>query len=111
MAREVNQERLVKDARRVLENHFWIRDLDILELYERIHDDHDGTYEGSIGVSFSEDGDAWLDTQRNHHGGALRFRNSFGGGMSPRVRNALMILALAIKLDNEERPQLRYVDA
>jgi len=40
-------------------------------------------------------------------GATLRFRNTFGGGNSERVRIALMILALAIKLDNEERPQYK----
>lgn len=35
----------------------------------------------------------------------LMFRSYDGGGKSQRVRNALMILALAIKLDNEEYPQ------
>lgn len=34
--------------------------------------------------------------------GSLRYRNYAGGGQSLRVHKALMILALAIKMDNEE---------
>jgi hypothetical protein len=37
--------------------------------------------------------------------GNLRFRTFFGGGQSLRVFTALLILARAIQLDNEKRPQ------
>lgn len=40
-----------------------------------------------------------------HPGATLRFRTFGGGGLSPRTRNALMILAEAIRRDKEERPQ------
>jgi len=103
--RKVKIDRLIKDARRVLEHPFWIPDLKMKTPYTRIHDDHDGTFKGSITVGFSEDGDAWLNVDPTHNGVSLRFRNLFGGGVSLRVRNALMILALAIKLDNEKKPQ------
>jgi hypothetical protein len=103
--REISRDRLVKDARRILENPFWIPDLKSDEYYLRLHDDHDGTYLGCINVSFDKAGDAWIITSKTHNGGSLRFRSFFGGGMSERVRNALMILAFAIKLDNEEKPQ------
>jgi hypothetical protein len=102
---EASQERLVKDTRRVLENPFWIPDLKTMECYSRLHDDHDGTYNGSINVTISEDGDVWFRIIGERNSDSLRFRMSLGGGMSPRVRNALMILALAIKLDNEKNPQ------
>lgn len=101
--KEVSQERLIKDARRVLENSFWISDVKENEVYERLHDDHEGTFKGKIVVCFDEFGDARIGTDKNRHW--LRFRNSGGGGLSLRVRNAIMILALAIKLDNEKRPQ------
>lgn len=105
MPREVSQERLMKDVKRVLENPFWITDLKPEELYQRLHDDHDGSRDGKINVTFSGGGDAWVDISHSCPG-SLRFRTEFGGGgMSPRVRNALMILAYAIKLDNEARPQ------
>lgn len=103
--REVSPERLIKDVHRVLENPFWIPDLIAKKSYTRIHDDHDGTFEGAITVTFSEDGDAWVNVDPSYNRSALRFRNFFGGGMSLRVRNALMILAFAIKLDNEKIPQ------
>jgi hypothetical protein len=71
-------------------------------LYGRFHDDHDGTYEGSIGVSFSRDGDAHVFVSRSKSGTPLRFRTILGGGASPRTRNALVLLALAMKLDADE---------
>lgn len=102
---EPSRERLVKDVHRVLKHPFFIPDLTTRQAYIRLHDDHDGTGQGSIIVSFSEDGDAWIEVDPSHDRAPLRFRSFFGGGMSLRVRNALMILALAIKLDNEEHPQ------
>jgi hypothetical protein len=105
MAREISQERLEKDVKRVLENPFWIQGLSYKTAYSRIHDDHDGTFDGEIGVYFTQDSDAWVEIAKKD-GGALRFREGIiGGGSSPRVRNALMILAYAIKLDNEKHPQ------
>ena len=52
-------------------------------------------------MQFGIDGDAWINTPG---GRMLRFRNCFGGSMSPRTHKALKILAEAIHLDNEERP-------
>lgn len=72
------------------------------ESYERAHDDHDGTWTGTICVQLSCDGDVWLGSDQFRK--TLRFRTFSGGGRSLRVHNALRILALAIKLDNEERP-------
>ncbi len=102
---EVSQERLMKDLRRILENPFWIDSLETNTTYSRLHDDRDGTKTGSINVIFSEDGDTWIKIEHEIPGGSLRFRNDFGGGESLRVRNALIMLALAIDLDNQERPQ------
>jgi hypothetical protein len=101
--KEPSQERLIKDAKRVLENSFWIPGLETKKFYERLHDDHDGTFEGRIMVVITEHGDIGVQTDGES---LLRFRVPIiGGGMSPRVRNALMILAFAIKLDNEKEPQ------
>ena len=96
---------LLKAARDVLEKPFWIPELDAKTCYERVHDDCDGKEEGKIVVFFDNDGDAYVGTDK-HHGLFLRFRNLIGGGMSLRVRAALMLLAWAIKLDNEEKPQI-----
>jgi len=106
MPKEASVERLLKDARRVLENPFWIPEVETEVAYRRLHDDHDGTREGMLIVTFSPDGDAWVTTDK-HHGSSLRFRNHFGGGNSPRTRNALMLLALAIKLDEAEEDKVK----
>lgn len=82
----------------------WPNGLEAKKVYSRVQDDHDGSFEGEIQVIIGSDGDAWVKTTRPRNGDLIRFRTLFGGTMSPRVRNALMILALAIKLDNEERP-------
>ena len=102
---EPSQDRLMKDTIRVLNNPFWINGLEAGEVYRRLHDDHDGTFTGILNVLIGPDGDChtWTDVQP---GQSLRFRVPIlGGGMSPRVRNALMILAFAIKLDNDDYPQ------
>jgi len=102
MNEEPTVEKLIEYARIVLESPFWIPALNDSDYYQRLHDDHDGTFKGKLGVSFSVDGDAWIGIDDRLQ---LRFRNYFGGGMSLRVRNAIMILAYAMKLDNEEHPQ------
>lgn len=70
--------------------------------YERIHDDHDGTGEGSVVVMIGHDGDAWLYTCGVGPCASLRYRTMAGGGRSTRVRNALLLLAFAIKLEEDE---------
>lgn len=103
--KEYSQEELTQMAKTLLNEPFWISDLNIGESYTRLHDDHDGTYKGVVAVTFYLDGDAMLYTTPARLGGELRFRTQIGGGQSERVRTALMILALAIKMDNESRPQ------
>lgn len=77
------------------------------KVYARRHDDTDGkrTPDQSLGVMFSADMDAWLVSPLGPEYQALRFRTSAGGGCSPRVHRALLILAEAIRRDNTERPQ------
>lgn len=66
---------------------------------------------GIIQVMFSHDSDAWIhilsipdpDEMSVTH----RFRTYFGGGESPCTWQALLILALAMRLDNMHRPQNR----
>ena len=93
---------LERRARQVLEEPFWITELKTDIWYIRLHDDHDGTKKGKVAVMILENGDCVIsnDSQRE----SLRFRTMGGGGNSLRVRNALMILALAIKLDNDQKP-------
>ena len=92
----------------LLESNFWLRDVSTGTRYVRFDDD---TRRGNISVTFSQDADAWVDVwaiQDPEDPFSHRFRMPlFGGGQSPRVRTALLILALAIKLDNKEHPQNR----
>ncbi len=90
-----------KRLREVLEGDIEFPDqISVDSAYEAVQDDDDGTGEGKIIVMFSKDGDAWVTTDK-HRGPALRFRGEFGGGRSLRVRNALVILALAVALDQK----------
>ena len=90
--------------RALLESYFWPSSLRANMLYMRIHDDHDGTYRGHIGVMIGDDGDAWVNPV-NAEGNGLRFRMPIhGGGASEYTRTALVILAEAIRLDNERAP-------
>lgn len=101
---EASADQLTEDVRRILETSFWIPDFKGGDTLMRLHDDADGKLEGILIVSFPGESDIIVTTD-GHRGSALRFRSAFGGGKSQRVRNALMILALAMKLDNEENPQ------
>lgn len=75
--------------------------------FARRHDDTDGklTPDQSLGVMFTPDLDAWVVSPVGMDFQALRFRTAAGGGRSPRVHRALLILAEAIRRDNEESPQ------
>ncbi len=102
---------IVIDA--VLDIPFWHPGVDPKKAYQRRSDDTDGQDMG-IGVMFGSDSDAhfqvWsynLDRKTGepqYDDGHHRFRTHFGGGRSLRVRNALIMLARAIDLDNKERP-------
>jgi len=82
----------------------WPPELKPMTSYARLHDDHDGTFQGRLAVTITPDGDAWVWTDQQA-GSSLRFRTKFGGGgRSPRVNNAFRILGLAIALDNKDRP-------
>ena len=96
-------ERLIKDARNVLENLPWPMELTTDVIYERLHDDDDGSRKGRLRVQFNAVGDAYVSTDK-HRGSPLRFRTELGGGNSPLVRNALVLLALAIQMDGRKRP-------
>jgi hypothetical protein len=89
------------NIKKLLEVPFWPSSLTPNKPYTRLHDDHDGTHQGRIGVIFDQMGDAYIFSD---HQPFLRFRTWGGGGNSLRVRNALVILAEAIRLDNEDKP-------
>lgn len=84
---------------------YWPQGLEVNKSYTRLGDDTSG----EITVIIASDADAWITvhskTDPEEFGLSHRFRTGFGGGESLRVRNALLALALAIKLDNEEHPQ------
>jgi hypothetical protein len=97
------KEKTERQIDEILELLPWPKELRAGEPYVRLHDDHDGTYEGELMVYITPDGDAWVSTD-GRLGHTLRFRTSAGGGNSPLVRNALVLLALAIKRENERKP-------
>lgn len=98
-------EQAAKAVKKLLQAYFWLPSLKPNSIYSRVHDDHDGTREGRLSVVIGEDGDAWINPV-NAHGDGLRFRMpTMGGGQSQYTRTALVILAEAIRLDNETRPQ------
>lgn len=87
----------------LLDEPFWLSSLDAERCYyARQHDDTDGKPDGVLAVTFGPDGDAYVSIDFHP---TLRFRTWTGGGSSPRTRNALIVLAEAIRLDNEDRPQ------
>lgn len=102
----------LKNAKRILSKPENVEGIDLMTCYRRYEDD---TMLGHLEVVIANDGDAhisfWADPDDPYQSKAwpsLRFRMPFsGGGQSPRVRKALLLLALAIKLDNEEIPQDR----
>lgn len=72
--------------------------------YTRVQDDTDGerTHEHDLTVAIGPDGDCWVSAGG---GRSIRFRTWAGGGQSLRTRQALMVLAEAIRQDNAERSQ------
>ena len=82
------------------------QEVGLRKAHQRFEDD---SREGTITVIFSEDGDAhiWVNPDIKEFHTGCRFRTVGGGGQSERVRTALMILAMAIKADNEGWKQER----
>lgn len=101
-----NRNTVLGTVHNLLNSYFWLDTLDTMEMYQRYQDDHP---EEHISVSFGSDSDAHLSifSVTKQAWPSVRFRVMQGGGQSRRVRNALIILAEAIRLDNEERPQHR----
>jgi hypothetical protein len=85
----------VEAVRRFLSSPVWPERLEARTPYDREADEG-----GGVRVFLSEDGDAFLSVASANM--ATRFCTLQGGGQSPRVRAALLILAEAIRLDNEE---------
>lgn len=100
MSQEAAQEKVTQ----LLNAAYWLPHLEPNIRYVRTHDDHDGTFFPKISLIIDEQGDARLGTVSLASLHSLRFRTHAGGGMSLRVRNALLILAEAIRQDSLERP-------
>lgn len=84
----------------LLESMYWPGTLAAGQCHTRIHDDSDGRAddEHALSVILAADGDVHVIAGA---GQPLRFRCALGGGMSPRVRAALLVLAEAVRRDNE----------
>lgn len=89
----------------LLETEFWLPQLNTMVPLVRLQDDHDGTRDGKLALLITPDGDirVWVAAEDPMYS-TLRFRTYDGGGLSLRTRRALLILAEAIRLDNEEIP-------
>lgn len=87
----------------LLDGAYWPESLSVQTGYSRRQDDTDGdrSVAQDIHVYIGRDADVHV---WSGHGDPLRFRTYFGGGVSPRVRNALLVLAEAIRRDNAEFP-------
>ena len=101
----VTQESMSKAMDHLLEGGYWPHTLETRHAYTRRHDDTDGEMgeDQELTVTFGPDGDAWVVLPQSLK--SLRFRTLSGGGKSLRVRNALLVLAEAIRRDNEDSPQ------
>ncbi|KKP68105.1 MAG: hypothetical protein UR66_C0008G0013 [Candidatus Moranbacteria bacterium GW2011_GWE1_35_17] len=92
----------------ILEDSYWIETVDIGKLYKQRQDDIDGSDEPiqylALGIDSSGNSDIHIAIYPGKHR-ELRFRNSFGGGKSERVRKALIIVMEAIRRDNEKNPE------
>jgi hypothetical protein len=87
----------------LLDSEFWLHTISTGQTYGRNHDDTDGEAGQFISILFDQMGDAYMDKASNYPW-PLRFRTYEGGGHSLKTRKALLILAEAIRQDNEERP-------
>jgi hypothetical protein len=98
-----------KTIKKILETPYWPPELEVDARYFRIQDDCDGDLSEGIEVSVDQMGDIFVQTNCSPiH--TCRYRTWGGGGRSLRVRNALLLLAIAIKMDNDEHPVGKPMD-
>ena len=91
-----------EEIKKLLEDPFWIDEIECHEVYQ-VHDDDSPDSEFQfLRICFSPDGDVWVNSLWDPPYKSIRKRTHQGGGRDLRTRLALMILAYAIKLDNEE---------
>lgn len=92
---------LSRSLNTLLEGAYWLSALAPKTLYSRVHDDCEGDLTQTLGVMVGGDGDVHVLLPNFK---SLRFRTWGGGGLSLRTRNALLVLAEAIRRDNETLP-------
>lgn len=91
-----------KDINKVLNMNYWPTKLETMEPYFVSHDDNNGDETKGLQVTISPDGDAWVKTHCPINE-SCRFRMpGIGGGRCPKIRNALLVLAEAIRQEREE---------
>lgn len=83
----------------LLEQPFWPEGLEHVRYYR-----NEDMGRGGIAVRADQDGDVHIVVVQDGRQAHAEFCTLTGGGRSRRVRAALLYLALAIKLDEEERP-------
>lgn len=82
----------------ILESSFWLDEIESTVVYQT-EDDDSPPNEAWLQVVFSNDGDAWVAKITDSPIKSIRKRTHAGGGRDLRTRQALMILAYAMKLD------------
>lgn len=101
IAGDILEKRVIK----LLEEPAWYPSLESHKFYSRYEDMSPNGY---LTVIIGEDGDGHIGMTKGEFHIDLEFCTPMvGGGQSSRVHMALRMLALAIKLDNEEREQHR----
>ena len=90
-----------KTIDKVLSDFFWPPGLKSGIPYRTTHDDNDGDpSNGVLSVAIGPDGDVWMQIYGHV---PLRFRVPLiGGGKYPKIRNALLLLAEAIRQEGEQ---------
>ncbi len=95
--------------RAMLEADFWSRLVEPGKQYKRLGDDENS---GELTLQFGQEGSGFISviSDADTEGFTMlhRFKTTFGGGVSMRTRNALIALAVAIRLDNESNPQSEH---
>lgn len=92
-----------KSIQKLVETPFWIDGLESGVGYETHDDDTPNDKVAILRVMFSGDGDVWVAKLTDPSYASIRKRTHIGGGKDLRTRQALMILAYAMKLDDDER--------
>ena len=104
MSCDIKHDKLPELIDKILMAPFWPPSLSTEKTYFRTQDDNDGDIKEGIAVAIGKDGDVWVQTTTSAMK-TCRYRMPLiGGGRSPRVRNALLILAMAIQQDNDDDP-------